>query len=66
MPRYFPATLCSLKGYKDIAACVTYMGNAEGSPFGLDSYVQIAACVTYRLSLGCWRHFRTEAALRRR
>ena len=52
MPRYFPATLCSLKGYKDIAACVTYMGNAEGSPFGLDSYVQIAACVTYRLQSG--------------
>ena len=52
MPRYFPATLCSLKGYEDIAACVTYMGNAEGSPFGLDSYVQIAACVTYRLQSG--------------
>src|SRR6266566_5254178 len=34
--------------YKEIAACGTYMGNAEGSLFGFDSYVQIAACGTYR------------------
>src|SRR5438552_1538745 len=47
-PRYFPATLRSVESYEDIAACGTYMGNADRSLFGLDSYVQIRACGTYR------------------
>src|SRR2546430_11491300 len=37
-----------IESYEDIAACVTYMSNADGSLFGFDSYVQIAACGTYR------------------
>jgi hypothetical protein len=37
-----------IKSYEDIAACVTYLGNVEGSSFRLDSYVQIRACGTYR------------------
>ena len=34
LPRYFPATLGRIKGYKDIAACVTYLANADGSLCG--------------------------------
>jgi hypothetical protein len=37
-----------IESYEDIATCVTYMGNAEGTLFGFDSYMQIAACGTYR------------------
>jgi hypothetical protein len=37
-----------IESYEDIAACVTYMSNVEGSSFRLDSYVQIRACGTYR------------------
>ena len=45
---YFPATLGRIKGYEDIAACVTYLADADGSPLGLDGYMQIRACGTYR------------------
>jgi hypothetical protein len=37
-----------MKGYEDIAACVTYLGDADGGPFRLDGYMQIRACGTYR------------------
>jgi hypothetical protein len=37
-----------IESYEDIAACVTYLGNVEGSSFRLDSYVQIRTCGTYR------------------
>jgi|SRR5271169_2838401 len=37
-----------IESYEDIAACVTYTGNVEGSSFRLDRYVQIRACGTYR------------------
>ena len=37
-----------IESYEDIAACVTYMGNVEGSSFRLESYVQIRTCGTYR------------------
>jgi hypothetical protein len=37
-----------IESYEDIAACVTYLGNVEGSSFRLDGYVQIRACGTYR------------------
>ena len=37
-----------IESYEDIATCVTYMGNVEGSSFRLESYVQIRTCGTYR------------------
>ena len=37
-----------IESYEDIAACVTYLGDADGSPFRLDGYMQIRACGTYR------------------
>jgi hypothetical protein len=37
-----------IESYEDIAACVTYLGNVQGSSFRLDRYVQIRACGTYR------------------
>lgn len=37
-----------IESYEDIAACVTYLGDVEGSSFRLDRYVQIRACGTYR------------------
>jgi hypothetical protein len=37
-----------IESYEDIAACVTYMGNVEGSSLRLESYVQIRTCGTYR------------------
>jgi hypothetical protein len=37
-----------IESYEDIAACVTYMGNVEGSSFRLESYMQIRTCGTYR------------------
>jgi hypothetical protein len=37
-----------IESYEDIAACVTYMGNVEGSSFRRESYAQIRTCGTYR------------------
>jgi hypothetical protein len=48
LPAYFSATLGRRKGYEDIAACVTYLVDADGSGFGLNAYLQIRACGTYR------------------